>query len=209
MARIPSHRWTSEGIPERSKEGSTGLSEGHEECSHKGGICICKSQAAKSLERGGADFIVICTNTMHRVAPQVQENINIPILHIAQATARRLKQRNIKRAALLGTIYTMEQDFYKDILIQEGIEVLTPQGKDAQLVNRVIYSELCLGVVSERSKREYLRIIGSLAQKGAQGVILGCTEIGLLIRQEDTPLPVFDTARIHAEQAALHAAGKA
>ena len=167
------------------------------------------TQAAKSLERGGADFIVICTNTMHRVAPQVQENINIPILHIAQATARRLKQRNIKRAALLGTIYTMEQDFYKDILIQEGIEVLTPQGKDAQLVNRVIYSELCLGVVSERSKREYLRIIGSLAQKGAQGVILGCTEIGLLIRQEDTPLPVFDTARIHAEQAALHAAGKA
>lgn len=167
------------------------------------------TRAAESLERGGADFIVLCTNTMHKIAPQVQESIGIPILHIAQAAARRLKQRQIKQVALLGTIYTMEQDFYKDILINEGIEVLTPQGEDARLINRVIYNELCRGAVLERSKREYMRIIDSLARKGAQGVILGCTEIGLLIRQEDIPLPVFDTARTHAEEAALYAIGKA
>lgn len=167
------------------------------------------TQAAKSLERAGADFIVICTNTMHKVAPQIQGNINIPVLHIAKATAARLRQRRIKRAALLGTIFTMEQDFYKDILTVQGIEVLTPRGEDARLVNRVIYSELCRGAVSEQSRREYLRIIDALAQEGAQGVILGCTEIGLLVRQEDTALPVFDTARIHAEEAALYAIGKA
>lgn len=167
------------------------------------------TRAARSLERGGADFIVICTNTMHKIAPRVQESIGIPILHIAQAAARRLKQRQIKQVALLGTIYTMEQDFYKDILINEGIEVLTPQGEDARLINRVIYNELCRGAVLEQSKREYMRIIDLLARKGAQGVILGCTEIGLLIRQEDIPLPVFDTARIHAEEAALYAIGKA
>lgn len=167
------------------------------------------TRAARRLERGGADFIVICTNTMHKITPQVQEHINIPILHIAQAAARRLKLRQIKQVALLGTIYTMEQNFYKAVLVKEGIGVLTPQGQDALLVNRVIYEELCLGTVSERSKREYLRIIELLARKGAQGVILGCTEIGLLIRQEDTLLPVFDTARIHAEEAALYALGKA
>lgn len=163
------------------------------------------SQAAQSLEKAGADFIVVCTNTMHKVAPQIQDSIRIPILHIAQATAEILKEKHIGKTALLGTKYTMQQDFYKEILLSAGIEVLIPDEADIELVNRVIFDELCLGILSEPSRREYVRIIGQLAGNGAQGVILGCTEIGMLIKQEDSPLPVFDTAIIHAEKAALHA----
>lgn len=163
------------------------------------------SQAAQSLEKAGADFIVICTNTMHKVAPQIQDSIRIPILHIAQATAEILKEKHIGKTALLGTKYTMQQDFYKEILLSAGIEVLIPDEADIELVNRVIFDELCLGILSEPSRKEYVRIIGQLAGNGAQGVILGCTEIGMLIKQEDSPLPVFDTALIHAEKAALHA----
>ncbi|MBS4784777.1 MAG: aspartate/glutamate racemase family protein [Clostridiales bacterium] len=159
-------------------------------------------EAARNLEKAGADFIVICTNTMHKVAPEIAREIHIPILHIAEATARQLLDRGVTTVALLGTRYTMTQEFYKDKLIEAGIQVLTPGEADVELVNRVIYEELCLGVISPASKAEYLRIIDELAGRGAQGVILGCTEIGLLIQQADTPLPVFDTTLIHGEAAA-------
>ena len=160
------------------------------------------SAAAQNLEQAGADFIVICTNTMHKVAPQIQSRIGIPIIHIAQATADELKRRHITKVALLGTKYTMTQDFYKEKLISAGIDVLIPNEQEIETVNDVIYHELCLGIISEDSKEEYQRIIDHLAKQGAQGVILGCTEIGLLIRQEDIDLPVFDTTRIHALKAA-------
>lgn len=165
-----------------------------------GEILAC---AAAGLEKAGADFIVICTNTMHKVVPQIQARIQIPILHIAEATAMKLKEHNISRVALLGTKYTMTQDFYKEKLTATGIDVLIPDPCDIEVVNRVIYEELCLGLISPASREEYLRIISGLAGKGAQGVILGCTEIGLLIKQEDTALPVFDTTLIHGTKAAL------
>lgn len=161
------------------------------------------SAPAQNLEKAGADFIVICTNTMHKVAPQIQSRIQIPIIHIAEATAEELKRHNIKKVALLGTKYTMTQDFYKAKLEGEGIEVLIPNEEDVETVNTVIYNELCLGIISEVSRKEYCRIIESIAGQGAQGVILGCTEIGLLIKQEDISLPVFDTTKIHATKAAL------
>lgn len=163
------------------------------------------ADAALSLERAGADFILICTNTMHKVAPQIQAHISIPILHIAEATAAELQAHGISKVALLGTKYTMTQDFYKQKLIEAGIEVLIPDAADVETVNNVIYNELCLGVISPESKAKYLTIIDKLADRGAQGVILGCTEIGLLIQQADTPLPVFDTTQIHARKAALEA----
>ena len=158
--------------------------------------------AAARLERAGAECIVICTNTMHKVAPQIGERVRIPILHIAEATAEELERRNVTRVALLGTRYTMQQDFYKEKLVERGIEVLIPGDGDMETVNRIIFEELCLGVIKEESRREYLRIIEDLGTRGAEGVILGCTEIGLLIRQEDTGLPVFDTTQIHAARAA-------
>ena len=160
------------------------------------------SVAAQGLEKAGAACILICTNTLHKVAPEIERGISIPILHIAQAVSEALKAHGIKKAALLGTKYTMQQDFYKDILASNGIEVIIPDEADMELINRVIFQELCLGIISGQSKQEYLRIIGDLGKKGAQGVILGCTEIGLLIRQEDTMLPVFDTTLIHAQKAA-------
>lgn len=166
------------------------------------------ASAAKSLEKAGADFIVICTNTMHKVVPQIKSEINIPILHIAEATAEELNSNHIKRVALLGTKYTMTQAFYKDKLIDAGIEVLVPEDEDIEFVNHVIYDELCLGIISDESKEGYLRIIEKQAQKGAQGVILGCTEIGLLIKPEDTTLPVFDTTQIHAAKAAMLSIGE-
>lgn len=159
--------------------------------------------AAKKLEQAGADFIIICTNTMHKVAPNIQKEIQIPIIHIAEATAEKLIENNIYKVALLGTKYTMTQDFYKDKLIEKGIEVLIPNDSDVEIVNNIIYDELCLGIISEKSKLEYIRIIDKLKEDGAQGVILGCTEIGLLIGQEDTLLPVFDTTQIHATKAAM------
>ena len=165
------------------------------------------SAAAVSLERAGTDFILICTNTMHKVAPQIQDHISIPILHIAEATAAELHAHGISKVALLGTKYTMTQDFYKEKLIDAGIEVLIPDATDVEIVNDIIYQELCLGVISPKSKAKYLTIIDKLADQGAQGVILGCTEIGLLIQQSDTPLPVFDTTQIHARKAAQKALG--
>ncbi len=163
------------------------------------------TQAAQSLERAGAEFIVICTNTMHKVVPQMQPHLNVPILHIADMTAQELKQQGIARVGLLGTKYTMLQDFYKNVLVQNGIEVLIPDSADIELVNHVIYDELCLGVIKPQSKAQYLRIIDKLHAGGAQGIILGCTEIGLLVQQHDTAVPLFDTTLIHARQAALKA----
>ncbi|NLL40202.1 MAG: aspartate/glutamate racemase family protein [Clostridiales bacterium] len=161
------------------------------------------ASAAKGLERGGADFLIICTNTMHKVADKIQEAITIPIIHIAEATADELKKHGIKKTALLGTKYTMKQAFYKDKIKSNGIEVIVPNERDMELINNVIYNELCLGIISEKSKKELLRVIKELEDAGAQGVILGCTEIGLLISQKDTSLPVFDTTRIHAKRAAI------
>ncbi|NRT80557.1 MULTISPECIES: aspartate/glutamate racemase family protein [Clostridium] len=161
------------------------------------------SEAALTLEKAGADFIVICTNTMHKVADKVQEAISIPILHIAEVTAQVLKAENITKIALLGTKYTMEQDFYKSKLIEDGIRVLIPDKEDIETVNEIIYNELCVGIISKHSKEVYLNIIDKLTNKGAQGVILGCTEIGLLVQQRDTKTPLFDTTLIHAEKAAL------
>lgn len=161
------------------------------------------ADAACRLEKAGADFIVICTNTMHKVAPQIQSHINIPILHIADATADELTKANIKTVALLGTKYTMTQDFYKNKISKRNINVLIPDDKDIETINHVIYDELCRGIISDASRKEYVRIISSLQQKGAQGVILGCTEIGLLISQKDLPIPVFDTTYIHARKTAL------
>lgn len=161
------------------------------------------AEAAERLERAGADFIVICTNTMHKVAPQMAEHIRIPILHIAEATAEELNKQGVRRVALLGTKYTMTQDFYKNKLVEAGIEVLIPEAAEVETINQIIYDELCLGKILPQSKKRYLEIIDKLSARGAEGVILGCTEIGLLIGQADTALPVFDTTQIHARQAAL------
>ena len=160
------------------------------------------SDAAVRLEKAGADFIIICTNTMHKVASQIGSRISIPIIHIAEATAEKLKENGIATVGLLGTKYTMMHDFYKEKLMQAGINVIVPDGDDVETVNSIIYDELCLGVIRKDSKEKYLSIIGKLAKEGVQGVILGCTEIGLLIKQEDVGLPVFDTTVIHAEKAA-------
>lgn len=161
------------------------------------------AEAAERLERAGADFIVICTNTMHKVAPQMAERIRIPILHIAEATAEELNKQGVRRVALLGTKYTMTQDFYKNKLVKAGIEVLIPEAAEVETINQIIYDELCLGKILTQSKKRYLEVIDKLSARGAEGVILGCTEIGLLIGQADTALPVFDTTQIHARQAAL------
>ena len=158
--------------------------------------------AAKKLQACGADYIVICTNTMHKVAPQIQAMISVPVIHIADATAEVLKKDGLHRIALLGTKYTMTQDFYKQRLIDQGFEVLIPEEKDIEPVNRIIFDELCVGVIKDESRKEYQRIIQDLKDKGAEGVILGCTEIGLLIHQEDSVLPVYDTTLIHAQAAA-------
>lgn len=163
------------------------------------------SDAARRLEAAGADFIVICTNTMHKVAPEVQAAVSVPLLHIAAVTAQRLKEAGISTVGLLGTCYTMTQAFYVDVLKDAGITVLIPEGDDIQLVNDIIFDELCVGTIREASKDHLLRIIDGLCCRGAQGVILGCTELGLLVSKADVDLPVFDTAIIHAEEAALEA----
>ena len=157
---------------------------------------------AQRLEQAGADFIVICTNTMHKVAPQIQKKIAIPILHIAQATAQALVDDGIRKVGLLGTKYTMTQDFYKEKLLESGLEVLIPDQAGIADVNRIIYDELCLGDIRESSKQTYLTVIDDLKNAGAEAVILGCTEIGLLVKQSDIALPLYDTTVIHAEKAA-------
>lgn len=161
-------------------------------------------EAAYNLEKAGADFIVICTNTMHKVVNQIKEKISIPILHIAEMTAEKILEKGLKNIALLGTKYTMEQDFYKSKLIEKGINVIIPDKNDIEIINKVIYDELCLGTINSDSKKKFLEIVDKLRNKGAEGIILGCTEIGLLIKNEDTDVPLFDTAIIHAEQAAIY-----
>ena len=161
-------------------------------------------EAANNLEKAGADFIVICTNTMHKVINQIKEKISIPILHIAEMTAEKILEKGLKNIALLGTKYTMEQDFYKSKLIEKGINVIIPDKNDIEIINKVIYDELCLGTINSNSKKKFLEIVDKLRSKGAEGIILGCTEIGLLIKNEDTDVPLFDTAIIHAEQAAMY-----
>ena len=163
------------------------------------------SNGAISLEKAGADFILICTNTMHKVAPQIQSKIQIPILHIADLTAEELLKKSIKKVALLGTKYTMEQNFYKNRLTEKGIEVIIPDDDDRAVVNQTIYDELCLGIISPSSKKKFIEIIMKLSTQGAEGIILGCTEIGLLVQQQDTKVPLFDTTLIHAKSAALYA----
>ena len=161
-------------------------------------------EAANNLEKAGADFIVICTNTMHKVVNQIKEKISIPILHIAEMTAEKILEKGLKNIALLGTKYTMEQDFYKSKLIEKGINVIIPDKNDIEIINKVIYDELCLGIINSNSKKKFLEIVDKLRSKGAEGIILGCTEIGLLIKNEDTDVPLFDTAVIHAEEAAIY-----
>ena len=159
-------------------------------------------EAARRLERGGADFLVLCTNTMHRTAEDLQAAIGLPLLHIADPTAERIKAAGLRRVGLLGTAFTMEQEFYKGRLVERhGLEVLVPDESDRALVHRVIYDELVRGVVEPSSRAVYRDIIARLVARGAEAVILGCTEIMLLVRPEDSPVPLFDTTTIHAEAA--------
>ncbi len=163
-------------------------------------------EAAKSLEDGGADLIVLCTNTMHKVADDIQANVKIPFLHIADATAQRVLAYGLRTVGLLGTRFTMEEEFYKGRLSQNyGLKVSVPDAQEREVVHRVIYDELVLGRIEPSSKAEYVRIIERMIGQGAEGIILGCTEIGLLLHQEDSRVPLFDTTRIHAEAAVEYA----
>lgn len=163
--------------------------------------------AALSLEKAGADIILICTNTMHKVFHEVQSGVKVPVLHIAKATASKLIESNVKKVALLGTIYTMTQDFYKSVLIESSLEVVIPDDIQMQEINRIIFEELCKGKILDSSREYFLKVIESLKEKGAQAVILGCTEIGLLVTEDKSALKVFDTTVIHAK-AAVEAALK-
>ena len=158
--------------------------------------------AARHVEAGGADFVVICTNTMHKMADDVEQAIHIPLLHIADATAEAIKARGLQVVGLLGTKFTMEEDFYRGHLVEKhGLEVLIPNAEDREIVHRVIYDELVLGEIKSESRKQYQRIIEKLIAAGAQGIILGCTEIGLLVKEDDSSVPLFDTTYIHAVSA--------
>ncbi len=161
---------------------------------------------AKNVERGGADFVIICTNTMHKMANDVQQAIDIPLLHIADATAEKIKAQGLNKVGLLGTKFTMEQGFYRGRLVdQHGLEVIIPDDRQREMVHRVIYDELCVGQVEAGSKAQYLDIMAEFVDDGAQGIILGCTEIGLLVGEEDCQVPLFDTTYIHAVAAVEYA----
>jgi aspartate racemase len=158
--------------------------------------------AARRVELGGADCILICTNTMHKMAAEVQQAVKIPLLHIADATAMVIKKKGIGRVALLGTKYTMEEDFYKDRLqVKHGLDVLIPFEEERHCINQIIYDELCLGKITRESQKLFINIINSLKKRSCEGVILGCTEISLLIEQKDSALEIFDTTAIHAQAA--------
>ena len=160
------------------------------------------AQVARSLEAGGADFLVLCTNTMHKVAPAIEGASALPLLHIADPTATAIRQAGFTRVGLLGTRFTMEQDFYRGRLVERhGLDVIVPDDDGRSLVHRVIYEELCLGVVREESRAGYRQVIARLVDQGAQAVILGCTEIAMLVSAADAPVPVFDTTAIHAQSA--------
>jgi len=163
-------------------------------------------EAAKNLENGGADFVIICTNTMHKMADEVQDNIQIPLLHMADLTGENIQKKGIKKIGLLGTKFTMEEDFYKGRLISNfDMEVLIPNEEERQIVHDVIYNELCLGEIKSSSKEKFIKIINNLVKNGAEGIILGCTEIPLLVKQEDVEIPLFDTTTIHAKSAVEYA----
>jgi aspartate racemase len=155
---------------------------------------------ALTLQNAGADAIALCTNTMHKVAGQIEAQISIPFIHIADATAEAVINSGITKIALLGTKYTMSQDFYRDRLASHGLEIIVPEMQDQEIINDVIFNELIQGKVLESSRKKYLNIINSLVSQGAQGVILGCTEIGILIRMQDTTIPLFETVAIHAKK---------
>ncbi|KOR85825.1 aspartate racemase [Bacillus sp. FJAT-22058] len=154
--------------------------------------------AALSLEKAGAEMILICTNTMHKVIGYIEEKVSLPILHIADSTAKQIQKSKISTVGLLGTKYTMEQDFYKTRIESNGIKVLIPSEEDRKVINKVIYEELCLGEIQQSSREYYKKVIKGLVDDGAEGIILGCTEIGLLVKPEDSKVPLFDTAVIHA-----------
>jgi aspartate racemase len=164
------------------------------------------ADAARAVQRAGAEFLVLCTNTMHKVAAQIEAAVDIPLLHIADATAERVRAAGLVRVGLLGTRFTMEEDFYRGRLeSRHGLAVLTPPADQRAFVHAVIYEELCLGRASDTSRRGFQQVVADLVARDVQGVILGCTEIGLLLGPEDAPVPLFDTATIHAEAAALFA----
>ncbi|WP_261300709.1 aspartate/glutamate racemase family protein [Paenibacillus andongensis] len=163
-------------------------------------------ESAQKLESGGADLIVICTNTMHKMAKEVEESISMPLLHIADATANEIVKDGNKKVALLGTAFTMEQDFYKGRLIEKfGLDVIVPNEAERMIIHDIIYQELCLGIINEKSRQSYIKIINRLSQQGAEAIILGCTEITLLISPDDCHIPVYDTTRLHAESAVDYA----
>jgi aspartate racemase len=165
-------------------------------------------EAARGLERGGADFVIICTNTMHKLYDEVQDNIAIPMLHIADATADKIKAAGIDTVALLGTRFTMEEDFYKGRVVDRfGIKVIIPAADEMEIIHGVIYEELCAGIIKPSSKQRYAEIIKRLITTGARGIILGCTEIGLLVKPEDSSVALFDTTEIHAKAAVRYALG--
>ncbi|MEW2436572.1 aspartate/glutamate racemase family protein [Streptomyces caniferus] len=159
------------------------------------------ASAARSLEKAGADMVLICTNTMHKVAGQVEAAVGVPLLHLADATADAVRAAGVRKVGLLGTAFTIEQDFYRARLEAAGLDVCVPDAEGRALVHQVIYEELCLGIVKDESRKEYQRVIGGLVEAGAEGVILGCTEIELLVGPQDSPVPVFPTTRLHAEAA--------
>lgn len=159
------------------------------------------ASAARALQSSGADILVLCTNTMHKVAEQVQDAVRIPLLHLADTTAEAVTAAGLRTVGLLGTAFTMEQDFYRDRLASHGLTVLTPDADDRALVHRVIYDELCLGIVRDESRAAYSQVIGRLVDAGAQGIVLGCTEIELLVRPDDSPVPTFATTRLHVAAA--------
>jgi aspartate racemase len=164
------------------------------------------AEVARAVERAGADFIVLCTNTMHKVAGQIEQAVRIPLLHIADATAEEITNAGLSTIGLLGTRFTMEQPFYKERLEQRhGLRVLVPPARDRELVHRVIYEELCLGSIVEASRAEYRRIMADLVDQGAEAIVLGCTEITLLVGAADATVPLFDTTAIHARKAAERA----
>lgn len=169
---------------------------------------VVLADAGRALRAGGAELLVICTNTMHKVADVVESASGLPLLHIADPTGEEIRRAGLQRIGLLGTRFTMEQDFYRQRLVERhGLEVLVPDADDRDTVHRVIYEELCLGTIREESRARYRAIIERLVARGAQGVILGCTEIGLLIGAEDAAVPLFDTTALHARHAALAALG--
>jgi aspartate racemase len=164
------------------------------------------SSAAIALEKAGADFIILCTNTMHKLADIIEKAIAVPCLHIADATGREIQKQGLKTIGLLGTMFTMEEDFYKNRLINKyNLDILLPTSDERKLIHQVIYQELCLGILNEVSRSQYLKIVQKLGDRGAEGMILGCTEIGLLIQQQHIAIPLFDTTRIHARTAVEYA----